>query len=471
MIDTGKTRLLIDCGIFYGAENEGKNLEINFDPATIDYVLLTHAHMDHSGRLPILYKRGFKGSVLGTDATKSILGAMLEMSMGIAEGQDKALFDFPDYAQCMKNFTPVAYDQKTVLSCDVTVRLQDAGHILGSCLIEIWVNDKENPIKIVVAADLGSKKTPLLRDPVIIREADYVLIESTYGTSNRAQHSYSEFGDAIKNTLNQGGSVLIPAFTLEKTQKMLYVLGQLKRDGVIPTSTPVYADSSTGQDITRIYRKYTQYYDCDALKCLSASGNPLSFIGLKELSGKETMEAHHQGESAIYLSSSGMLDHAQAPKHLEQMIEDSRNLLLLVGWQAPGSLGRKIQEGAKSVSIPIESIQSETTTTTYSEKAVLMKVIQYSFSSHADGRELLDYLSHFSKIKEVFVIHGDRDNALGLAKEIEDKLGFKASVPSLNESRNISSTQKDCPIKRPINLYEGLKLDSQSAVSNRISDQ
>jgi len=413
-----------------------------------------------------IYKKGFKGKIIGTDATKSIIGVMLEMSMGIAEDQGKAIFGFENYSQCIKNFLPVAYGQKIDLTSDVAVKFQDAGHILGSSIIEIWIKGEDKPIKIVVAADLGSKQTPLLRDPAIISEADYVLIESTYGTIKRGDPDYREFGKAIKETLAGGGSVLIPAFVLEKTQKVLYVLGQLKRDGIIPASTPVYADSNTGREITRIYRKYSQYYDSEALQLLSTSGDPLSFPGLKELSGKDGMKAHKQKQPAIYVSSSGMLDHAYAPKHLEQMIEDPKNLLLMVGWQAPDSLGRKIQEGAKTVS------KYGKTKTTYVEKSVKIKVMKVGgFSSHADGCQLLEWLSHFPKVKEIFVTHGDKENALGLSKQIEAKMGFKSSAPSLNETRHLSNTEKDYPIKRTTNLCDGEKSDSGAATSNRISDQ
>lgn len=416
LLDTGKSRLLVDCGLFYGAEHDDRNKKFDFDPSTVDFVLLTHAHIDHSGRIPPLYKNGFKGRTVGTDATKSIMQAMLEMSMGIAKSQGKALFDSEDFSKTMNSFMTAQYDQRIDLTPDVAVRFQDAGHILGSSIIEIWVKATEGTIKIVVAADLGSKSTPLLGDPAVISEADYVLVESTYGTTQRGEPNYRDFGKMIYETLNAGGSVLIPAFVLEKTQKVLYVIGQLKREGIIPLSTPVYADSTTGHKITGIYRKYTNYYDQQARSLLS-SGGPLSFPGLIESSGKEALKTHARKQPAIYVSSSGMLDHAYAPKHLNEMIEDERNMLAIVGWQAPDSVGRKLEEGAKRISIPIEDFRKGKTEVTYSEKPVKMKVKKFSgFSSHADGCEILEWLSHFPKLKEVFVIHGDKENAVGLSK-------------------------------------------------------
>ncbi len=472
LIDTGKTRFLVDSGFFYGSEYQEKNEKLDFDPSTIDFILLTHAHIDHSGRIPFLYQKGFKGKTVGTDATKSILGVMLKMSMNIAQGQGKAIFGLEDLTKCMNGFMTIPYDQKIHLAPDVAVRFKDAGHILGSSIIEIWIKDGEKPIKMVVAADLGSKETPLLRDPAIITEADYVLVESTYGTDQRGQPNYREFGKAIQETLNKGGSVLIPVFVLEKTQKVLYVIGQMKREGIIPPSTLVYADSSTAQEITRIYRQYSQYYDAEALKLLSSSGDPLSFPGLQEISGQRAMETHNGNQPAIYLSSSGMLDHGYAPKHLEKMIEDPKNLLLIVGWQAPDSLGRRLQEGVKKVRIPIKNFGNRKIETTHVEKTVKMKVMKFGgFSSHADGCETLEWLSHFPKLKEVFVVHGDKENAIGLAKAVESKLGFKASAPSLNETRRISSTVKDHPIKRTSKLCEeGAGAPSGSSAVGGISD-
>lgn len=372
----------------------------------------------------------------------------------------------------MNNFTAVPYNEKIDLSSDVTVRFQDAGHILGSSIIEIWIKNSDKPIKIVVAADLGSNEIPLLRTPSIVPEGDYILIESTYGTIHRELPDYREFGKTIRETLNQGGSVLIPAFVLEKTQRVLYVIGQLKRDGIIPLSTPVYADSTTAHEITKIYRKYTKYYDSEALRLISLSIDPLSFSQLNELSGKDAMKTHDRKQPAIYLSSSGMLDHAYAPKHLEQMIDAPKNLLLIVGWQAPGSLGRKLQEGAKKISIPIENFRNGEVEASYVEKPVRMKVMRFGgFSSHADGCELLQWLSHFSKLKEVFVVHGDKDNAIALARAIESKLGFNASSPALGEVRYLSSAGEEYAFHRSDNLCEEPKAAARLENLGSISDQ
>lgn len=446
LIDTGKTRFLVDFGLFYGADHQEKNRVIDFDPASIDFVLLTHAHIDHSGRIPMLYARGFRGKVFGTDATKSIAGVMLEMSLRVGEEPGVSIYGWKDYGNAMNNFVSVPYDHVTGITDDVSVRFRDAGHILGSSIIELWIRTKGGTVKVVAAGDMGPGSTPLLRDPAVVPDGDYFLVESTYGSSRRGNQDYRAFGRDIQSTLNEGGSVLAPAFVLEKTQKLIYVIGQLKREGIVAKDVPVYADSATGHEITKIYRKYTQYYNADAASILSETGDPLSFPFLFEVSGKTALKQHDSGRSgpAVYLTSSGMLDHANAPKHLEKMIENPKNLLAIVGWQAPDSLGRKLQDGATRVEIPIEDNIEGKIQTAYVEKPVKIKVRKYSsFSSHADGCYTLKWLSHVPKSKEVYVVHGEMESTIALRNAITAKLGFKAVAPSLGDKMYIGPDKAD----------------------------
>ncbi len=469
LVDTGSTRLIIDFGLFYGSENQENNRETDFDPSTIDYVLLTHAHIDHSGRIPLLYKKGFKGKVVGTDATKSLLAIMLEMTMNIAKEHGMSVYDWDDYAQAMNQFMTVSYDQMVNLSPDVSVVFRDAGHVLGSAMIELWVKHGGETIKLVSTGDFGNRNTPILRDPAVITSADYILVESTYGTVRRGEMNFVEFGKAVRDTLSQGGSVLIPAFVLEKTQKLLYIIGQLKRDGVIPKETRVFLDSATAQSINVVYRRYTKYYNGEALGHLSLHGDPLSFPGISETSSAKSLQTHDSHTPSIYLSASGMLDHGNAPKHLERMIEDPKNLLAIVGWQAPGSLGGKLQEGAKMVRIPIEEYIGGRKTVRYVERPVKMKVKTFSmFSSHADGCQILEWLSHFSKTKHVYVVHGDKQNALGLSRSITENLGFSSSAPSMFQSVPLRSREKDSTIKSHARVCGGLAVaDSLTTIDDQ----
>jgi metallo-beta-lactamase family protein len=405
----------------------------NMTNSTIDYVLLTHAHMDHSGRLPLLYKNGFKGPVVGIDATKDIAGRMLDMSLGIAETRGEKIFDRKDLNQMMFHFRTVDYGQIASLSTDVDVRFNDAGHILGSSIIEIWIKKGDQRLKLVAGGDMGGQNIPILRDRVQIDDANYVITEATYGDRDKGLIDYKIFENDIKETLAQGGSILIPAFVLEKTQKLIAILCDMKRRGVIPSSTLIYSDSSTAHDITSIYRGYSKYYDTDAKALVARGQHPLSCEGLREVSGKDALSTHKNQKPTIYISSSGMLEHANSPKHLKSLISNPKNLLAIVGWQAPGTPGRKLQEGAKVVEIPIENWAKGKVETETMTMPVRMRVKKYDvFSSHADGCEIMAWLAGFKTLSKVFVIHGERNTTLGLADRITKYLGVPALAPTMD---------------------------------------
>lgn len=465
LIETGKTRFLIDYGLYYDKKDQQKNLMVPDSPSTINFVLLTHAHIDHSGRLPLLYKNGFKGPVVGTDATKDITGRMLDMSLGIAETQNTKLFERRDLNQMMEQYKTVKYGKVVSLSPDVDVRFNDAGHILGSSIIEIWIKKKDQRIKLVAGGDMGGRDIPILRNCAQIKDADYVIIESTYGDRAKGSVDYKPFQRDIKNTLEQGGSILIPAFVLEKTQKVIAILCDMKRRGIIPADTQIYSDSSTAHDITYIYRGYSKYYDNAAQALIVQGQHPLLCNGLKEVSGKEALATHNNQSPAIYISSSGMLEHANSPKHLKAMISSPKNLLAIVGWQAPGTPGRKLQEGAKTIDIPIENwVQGKIVTETVT-LPVIIRFKKYDvFSSHADGCEIIAWLAGFKAIGKIFVIHGERDITLKLADRIKKNLGVPAIAPAMDHAETLNFNADRIAPKKPMDMCMGMRKDSgQSA--------
>jgi metallo-beta-lactamase family protein len=458
LIDTGRHRILIDFGLFYGAEYKDRNDRIDFDPATIDVVLLTHAHIDHAGRIPLLYRKGFNGNTIGTDATKALVEVNLKMGLAVAEKQGADLYDDGDYRRMMENFLAVPYDQLVELNSEVSVRLRNSGHIMGSSLIELWIRGPEGTVKVVATGDLGNDASSLLKKPDMIREGDYVIVESTAGPIKRKHKGFVGFGKEIQKTLKEGGSVLIPAFVLDRTQKVLYAIGMLKQKGIIPRDTPVYVDSGTARNITGIYRHYRQFFSSEAVKSFHDDGEPLSFQGLQEISSRDALMMHDRGEPAIYISSSAMLDHANAPRHLEKMIENPRNLLAIVAWQAPGTPGWKLQQKAKTLQIPVEEHTNGRTHVRLVEKPVRMRVKTFDmFSNHADGCQIMTWLSGFSKVKEVFVVHGDKENAVGLAEMIAQRLGFKTSVPAYGSMFPLSRGGQDYAIRRMPALCSGME--------------
>ena len=444
LLETGKSRILIDFGLFMSPEDRFRNNILPFDPSSIDYVLLTHAHSDHGGRIPLLYKKGFRGKVVGIGATKTLSRLLLGASLNFTDLETVALFGSQDVAAMIKNFISISYDRKIDLSPDVAVRFRNAGHILGSAMIEVWCKDGEKSMKIVFTGDMGNTSIPLLKVPFDIREGDFVIVEATYGTMQRTGSKTVQFETEIRKTLDVGGSVLIPAFTLDRTQKVLYMLGRLKREGIIPESTPVYADSGMARKITRIYGRYGGHFHPEARKLIDEGHDLFRFPGFHDVSGAEALRAHGQGKPAIYVTSSGMMDHGNAPQHLEKMIGDPQNILAIVGWQAPGSLGLKLLAGEQRVGIPVRRDGEGGASTGRIEKDVKMRIAQFDlFSNHADACQILSWLAGFGKTKQVFVVHGDKENTVNLARMIVRNLGFSAAAPDLNDRVFLAADQQD----------------------------
>lgn len=448
LLETGKAKILIDFGLFMSHEDRNLNSILPFDPSSIDYVLLTHAHSDHGGRIPLLYQNGFRGKVVGTGATKTLTGAILGAGIDYKDREKTPLFRSQDIEATMTNFISLAYDRKIDLSPELAVRFRDAGHILGSAMIEIWCREGAKTMKIVFTGDMGNPSIPLLKAPFIIREGDYIVVEATYGAIQRSVNKAAQFGAEIHKALQGGGSVLIPAFTLDRTQKVLFTLGRLKQEGVVSKQTPVYVDSGMGKKITRIYRQYIKLFHPEARKLADGGQDLFNFPGLHDVSAAEAIRAHDLGKPAIYLTSSGMMDHGNAPQHLEKMIEDPRNLLAIVGWQAPGSLGSRLLAGEGRVRLPVPKEEEGRARADNVEKDVKMRIMQFDlFSNHADACQIMGWLAGFGKTKQVFVVHGAKENTIELARIIERNLGFKAVAPVLYDRIILSADEQDRSLK------------------------
>ena len=428
LLETKNTKILIDCGMFQGGQHaEDRNYEkLPFNPKEIDYLLVTHAHIDHSGRIPKLYKDGFKGKILATKPTKDFAFIMLEDSQGILKKEAKylgrePLYGLTDVQESLKLIKGVDYGKKINLGNEVFCRFRDAGHILGSAIIEIWAEAK----KLVFSGDLGNQPVPLLKPPELIDKADYVVVESTYGDriheAKRKRKDLLE--NAIEDTIAKGGTLMIPAFALERTQELLYELNELVENHRIP-KVPVFVDSPLAIKALEIYKKYPQYYNKEATYLIKSGDDLFKFPGLAlTKTTNESRQINNVKPPKVIVAGSGMSTGGRILHHEIRYLPDPNSCLLIVSYQVAGSRGRRILDGTKEIKIFHEMIPVR----------AKVKAIG-AYSSHADQQDIYNWLTSFKKpVKKIFVTHGEEGPALAVVQSIKDHLGIDAIAPMLDD--------------------------------------
>ncbi len=442
ILKDGDFTVMIDCGMFQGrGELKSRNLlEIIYSPKDIDILILTHAHIDHSGLIPRLVKRGFKGKIYCTTATSDLCQVMLPDSAHIQEMDTRQtnrkshklqreplepLYTVEDAENSLEFFNPVAYGKRVRIHPRIEITFRDAGHILGSSFIEMWVEEKGKKTKIVFSGDLGPKNQALIRDPEIVTEADILLVESTYGDRlhKSKEDTYTEFKDIILDSYNKEGNIIIPAFAVERTQEIIFSLGNLFKSGDIP-KIPVYIDSPLAISATEIFRKNQDCFDEETRNMFASGDSPLEFDNLYfTKSTKESQRLNEEAKGTIIISASGMCTAGRIKYHLLNNLYKSNSSVIFVGYQAEGTLGRRIVEGAKQVRIYGEDVSVNAKIHTLG-----------GFSGHADKNGILDWMGNFKNPgMKVFVVHGEEKAALNLKAEIESKFGFTAYVPNWGE--------------------------------------
>lgn len=447
LLEVNGKKILLDCGMFQGrrTEERDKNRDFGFDISGIDAVILSHAHIDHSGNLPNLVKQGYSGPVYCTHPTQDLLEFMLLDSAFIQEKEVEyvnekkkitgeplvePIYNTEDAKKVLPLVKGVGYEEEFQLfgTDDIVVKLHEAGHILGSAIIELIIKDQEDgkTKRFAFTGDLGRKFMPLIRDPFQIEDVDSLMIESTYG--NRFHDSLlqaeAKLAEIIKTTAARGGKILIPAFALGRTQEIIYSIHRLMDENKIPL-LPVYVDSPLSVNLTEVFRRNLSYLDEDTAKAfLEGHEDPFRFDQLKYISSVDESKAlnTHNGP-CIIISSSGMCEHGRILHHIKNSIEDHRNTLIIVGFQAQNTLGRKLVEKENPVNIfgkPYE-VKFE------------IKIMN-AYSAHADRNDLLDYV-HKAKVKgKVILVHGEEQAALDLQTGLL-QAGVKAVlVPSFGES-------------------------------------
>ncbi|WP_019227650.1 MBL fold metallo-hydrolase RNA specificity domain-containing protein [Sedimentibacter sp. B4] len=457
LIQANDKKILLDCGMYQGKDEDLNYEEFEFNPSEIDYLLLSHSHIDHSGRIPLLVKKGFRGKIYCSKPAYDLCRIMLMDSAHIQESEaewknvkarrsGRALVE-PMYTQedaelSLKYFYPVLYDQIINIDENITVRFKDAGHILGSAITEVWINEEETTTKLVYSGDLGMKDRALLRDPSIIESADYLIIESTYG--NRLHENLETRTEGLINiildTVESGGSVIIPSFAVGRTQEIIYELNKFLECHADEKSDnrkkfmdiPVYIDSPLATKATEIFKQNANVFDDEARRCILEGDNPLEFENLHfTQSVEESKILNASKEPKIIISASGMCEAGRIKHHLKHHLWKKESSIVFVGYQAEGTLGRKLIDGEKYVKVLGEEIRVN---------AQIHNV--QGFSGHADKNALLEWLRGFSdKPKKVFLVHGETESKLSFAEEIEKTLQLSCIIPEYNKVYEIKKQQ------------------------------
>jgi metallo-beta-lactamase family protein len=426
LIETETSKILVDCGLIQGTRHaEKQNYEkFPYDPAGIDAVLVTHAHIDHTGRLPKLVKDGFRGKIFMTRPARDFAEIMLADSQALMADEaksekEKPLYSKEDVARTLEFIETAEYGEVFEITDDTKFRFRDAGHILGSAIIELWAENK----KIVFSGDLGNPPVPLLRPTEFIDEADYVVVESTYGDREheKLDERKNMLEDVIEDTFAQGGTLMIPSFALERTQELLYELNSLVENHRIPR-IPIFIDSPLAICATKIYKKYPQYYNEKAVYLIESGDQLFQFPGLKfTYTTEESKEINDVPPPKIVIAGSGMSTGGRILHHERRYLSDPNSFILFIGYQAAGTLGRRIADGAKEVKIFGETVP------------VLCGVRAIGgYSAHADQaklREWVEKIKEGGKLKKTFVVQGEEGPALAFVQLLRDHLGIDAEAP------------------------------------------
>lgn len=461
-------RFLVDYGMEQGNMTyESKGLPCN--EADIDFVLLTHAHVDHSGMLPYLYAKGFRGNIYTTVATADLCAIMLRdcahIQMQEAEWKSRKkkrgasveddvdpIYNMEDADGTIRHLVPCKYNELIKIEEGIEVRFTDIGHLLGSASIEVFLNEEGLHRKIVFSGDIGNKNQPLIRDPEFTKDADYVVMESTYGDrlhEKSKANSLEDLAQIIQETLDGGGNLVIPSFAVGRTQEILYFIKQIKEQGLVKYHDfPVYMDSPLAVDATEIFQKNIyECFDDEALRLAKAGKNPLTFPGLNlAITSEESKAINADEEPKVIISASGMCEAGRIRHHLKHNLWRPECTILFVGYQAAGTLGRTLIEGADTVKLFGEEI---------SVRAAICQLP--GLSGHADKDGLVDWLAHFEKKpKQVFVVHGDDMACVALTEYINKEMKIPAYAPFSGTVFDLAKGEIDyeaVPTKRKKKIY------------------
>ena len=453
LVEGAGKKFLVDCGMYQGSaadeyENEAPFL---FNVDEIDFMLLTHAHIDHSGRIPKLYNEGYRKDVIATKATCDLCSIMLPDSGHIQEmeaewknrkrerkGEDPVppIYTAEDAAKSLEIFKPVQYNEIVDIDENIKARFNDAGHMLGSSIIEVWITENGETKKIVFTGDLGNNDIPLLSPPTMISDADYLVMESTYGNRlhMRNDDKAEIFLNIVYETLEKGGTVVIPSFAVGRTQEILFELNKIKEKKHDEEfykkykklmSIPVYVDSPLAISATEVFKENMNLFNEETQAIINEGDNPLDFPGLKfTRTAEESKALNESEESSIIISASGMCEVGRIKHHLKHHLWEPNSTILFVGYQAPGTLGRKLVDGEKKVKI-------------FGDEIAVNARIEYieGYSGHADQEWLMNFVYSFTTPpKHIFLVHGEPEGQVVLKQKLEENTNIPITIPDYGET-------------------------------------
>jgi len=439
---TKESKILVDCGFFQGSKDmERKNYEdFSFNPKDFSCLILTHAHLDHCGRIPKLVKFGFRGKIYATPATKDLARIIMNDAAKIAAEDTehenkhrleqglparKPLYNYIDVNNAMKLFVTFDYDQDMKISKDIIGRFTDAGHILGAASLQLQVKESKKATLVVFSGDLGQQNAVLVKNTEPIEKADYVFMEATYGDRVHPpiDERKKELLRIIKETYKRGGKLMIPAFAVERAQEMLYYIGEFMEQGIIP-EMPVYLDSPMAAKATEVFSKYYDYYNDEIKNAIKERGNPFDFQQLiKTETVDESKKINAVTRPCIIIAGNGMCTAGRIKHHIRNNINNPKNTLLFIGYQVQGTLGYWLKKGEKRVKLLGVEVDVKSK----------IEAID-GFSAHADSVELFKWVKNFKqKPKKIFIIHSETDESTAFSKKLK-KEGYETYIPALEES-------------------------------------
>ena len=484
LVEAAGKKFLVDCGMWQGRkELEEENFQdFDFNPAEIDFMLLTHAHIDHSGRIPKLYNEGFKNKIYAHKATCDLCALMLPDSGHIQEMENEwknrkrirkgleprePLYTAEQAARCLEIFEPVKYDEIIEITQDIHVRFNDAGHMLGSSVIEVWTKEDGKQTKAVFTGDLGNNDIPLLSEPTMIEDADYLVIESTYGSRKHVRNDEKAemFLDIVSETLDKKGTVVIPSFAVGRTQEILYELNKIKetkndekflKEYETLMKAPVYVDSPLAISATEVFKENMDLFDEETQEEMKRGDHPLDFPGLKfTVTSDESKALNENPEPCIIISASGMCEVGRIKHHLKHNLWNPNSTILFVGYQAPGTLGYSIVNGAKKVKI-------------FGEEIAVNARIEYleGYSGHADQDGLMNFIYSFrNKPKQVFLVHGEEESQEVLEQKIQEEANLPVIIPNYGETYELNTDEN---VRLTHKIDRKLPVNNRTEVLNRL---